>query len=119
MGFGGQTSEWGKYWIQNTIKLNPTHVIICFSINDHNSKSVSTGYDINPENQWANLPVADGGVNGRVLTVEKWLNNIKWMCDKFINAGVKPIVILPPQTASFNQADSMRATQLQSIIEGF
>lgn len=119
MGFGGQTSEWGKYWIQNTIKLNPTHVVICFSINDYNSQSVTTGYDINPENQWANLPVADGGVNGRVLTVEKWLNNIKWMCDKFIEAGVKPIVILPPQTASFSKTDGMRSGMLQTIIEGF
>lgn len=119
MAKGGQTSEWGKYWIQNMINLNPTHVFISFAINDHNSKDIADGYDFSPTDQWVNLPVASGGINGRVLTTEKWLENINWICDKFVNVGIKPIVILPPQTAAFSRTQGMRMTQLNMIYEGF
>lgn len=119
MGKGGQTSEWGKYWIQNTINLNPSHVIISFAINDHNSKDIADGYDFSPTDQWVNLPVASGGINGRVLTTEKYIENMKWICDKFANAGIKPIVLLPPQTAAFSRTQGMRMTQLNQMYEGF
>lgn len=119
MGKGGQTSEWGKYWIKNTIDLAPTHVIISFAINDHNSKDITEGYDFSPTDQWTNLSVSSGGVNGRVLTTEKYIENMKWICDKFASVGIKPIVLLPPQTAAFSRTQGMRMTQLNLMYEGF
>lgn len=119
MGKGGQTTEWGKYWIQNTINLNPTHVVISFAINDQNSKDIADGYDFSPTDQWVNLPVASGGINGRVLTTEKYIENMKWICSRFLAAGIKPIVLLPPQTASFARTQGMRMTQLNQMYEGF
>ncbi len=36
VGFGGQTSRWGKYWIDAILTMNPkpTHCILCFYINE-------------------------------------------------------------------------------------
>lgn len=123
MGFGGQTSRWGKYWVNTIIALEPkpTHCVLCFYINDNNgiNNSSATAYDFDPNNMFVNKTVANGGISGRVESYEEWESNIKWLCDKLVANGIKPIVIMPSQTASTSQAQNIRSGQLDRIVDGF
>ncbi|MFN4108567.1 MAG: hypothetical protein ACK4GH_04975 [Acinetobacter johnsonii] len=123
MGFGGQTSRWGKYWVNTIIALEPkpTHCILCFYINDNNgiNNVAATAYDFDPNNMFVNKTVANGGISGRVESYEEWESNTKWLCDKLAANGIKPIVIMPSQTASASQAQAIRSGQLDRIVDGF
>lgn len=123
MGFGGQTSRWGKYWVNTIIALEPkpTHCILCFYINDSNgiNNSSATAYDFDPNNMFVNKTVTNGGISGRIQSYEEWESNIKWLCEKLSANGIKPIVIMPSQTASASQAQAIRSGQLDRIASGF
>lgn len=123
MGFGGQTSRWGKYWVNTIINLDPkpTHCVLCFYINDNNgiNNSAATAYDFDPINMFVNKTVANGGISGRVQTYDEWESNMKLLCEKLIANGIKPIVIMPSQTASTSQAQAIRSGQLDRLTDGF
>ena len=123
MGFGGQTSKWGKYWVNTIISLDPkpTHCVICFYINDLNSAAnpSNTFYDFDPNNMFLNKSVTNGGVYGRIADENEWKTNIKWLCSKLAANGIKPIVIMPSHTASDSQAQAIRAKQLPKLASGF
>lgn len=123
MGFGGQTSRWGKYWVNTIIALEPkpTHCVLCFYINDRNGIETPslTAYDFDPSNMFVNKTVASGGVDGRVRTYDEWEANIEWLCEKLSANGIKPIVIMPSQTASASQAQVIRSGQLDRLADGF
>lgn len=123
MGFGGQTSRWGKYWVNTIIALEPkpTHCVLCFYINDNNgiNNSSATAYDFDPNNMFVNKTVANGGISGRVQSYEEWEANIKWLCEKLIANGIKPIVIMPSQTGSATQAQAIRSGELDRVADGF
>ena len=123
MGFGGQTSRWGKYWVNTILNLDPkpTHCVLCFYINDRNgvvNPSV-TAYDFDPVDMFVNKTVASGGISGRVESYDEWESNLKWLCEKLSANGIKPIVIMPSQTAVSNQAQGIRSGQLDRIADGF
>ena len=122
MGFGGQTSRWGKYWVNTILNLDPkpTHCVLCFYINDRNgvvNPSV-TAYDFDPVDMFVNKTVASGGISGRVESYDEWESNLKWLCEKLSANGIKPIVIMPSQTAVSNQAQGIRSGQLDRIADG-
>lgn len=123
MGFGGQTSRWGKYWINKIFALEPkpTHCILCFYINDNNgiNNAAATAYDFDSQNMFVNKTVANGGIDGRVRTYDEWEANMKWLCEKLIANGIKPIVIMPSQTGSEAQAQTIRSGELDKIADGF
>lgn len=123
MGFGGQTSRWGKYWVNTIIALEPkpTHCVLCFYINDSNgiNNSSATAYDFDPNNMFVNKTVTNGGISGRIQSYEEWESNIKWLCEKLSANGIKPIVMMPSQTASTSQAQAIRSGQLDRIVGGF
>lgn len=123
MGFGGQTSRWGKYWVNTIIALNPkpTHCVVCFYINDSNSigNPSNTFYDFDPNDMFVNKPESSGGINGRTASYDEWLDNIEFICDRLIASGIKPIVMMPSQTASVSQAQVIRASQLNKVATGF
>jgi hypothetical protein len=123
MGFGGQTSRWGKYWVNTIIALEPkpTHCILCFYINDNNgiNNAAATAYDFDPQSMFVNKTVANGGVDGRVRTYDEWEANMKWLCEKLSANGIKPIVIMPSQTASASQAQAIRSGELDRLADGF
>ena len=124
MGKGGTTSAWGLYWVSSIIALypKPTHCVINFGINDHNSNIYSAGvdtpYDFDPANQWAFKTLSTGGVAGR-CTYDQWFANMKAICERLIAAGIKPVVIMPAWTASNAQAASIRDKELARIGAGF
>lgn len=68
---------------------------------------------------FVNQTVANGGISGRVQSYEEWEANIKWLCEKLIANGIKPIVIMPSQTASATQAQAIRSGQLDRLADGF
>lgn len=123
MGFGGQTSRWGKYWINKILALEPkpTHCILCFYINDNNgiNNAAATAYDFDPQNMFANKTVANGGISGRVESYDEWESNIKWLCEKLTANGIKTIVLMPSQTAAEAQSQQIRTGQLDRIVDGF
>jgi len=123
MGFGGQTSRWGKYWVNTIINLNPkpTHCVLCFYINDANSVGAPSNnfYDFDPVNMFTNKPESEGGINGKIPSYDEWESNIKWLCDKLVANGIKPIVIMPSQTGSATQAQEIRSSELDRLAEGF
>ncbi|WP_180030891.1 hypothetical protein [Acinetobacter sp. YH12245] len=123
MGFGGQTSRWGKYWVNTIINLDPkpTHCVLCFYINDANSVAAPENniYDFDPVNMFANKLATEGGVSGKISSYDEWEANIKWLCDKLIENGIKPIVIMPSQTAAPSQAQRIRIGQLDRLADGF
>lgn len=123
MGFGGQTSRWGKYWVNTIITLEPkpTHCVLCFYINDRNGIETpsATAYDFDPSNMFINKTVVGGGVDGRVRTYDEWESNLKWLCEKLSANGIKPIVIMPSHTAAASQAQGIRQNQLGRIADGF
>ncbi|MDH2667300.1 hypothetical protein QDR98_15330 [Acinetobacter baumannii] len=123
VGLGGQTSRWGKYWIDAILTMNPkpTHCVLCFYINDNNSiaNPSNNAYDIDPALMFANKAETAGGVNGKIASYSEWETNMKWLCDKLTANGIKPIVIMPSQTASSTQAQAIRAGQLDRIASGF
>lgn len=123
MGFGGQTSRWGKYWVNTIIALEPkpTHCVLCFYINDANSVGAPSNnfYDFDPVNMFANKPESNGGINGKIPSYDEWEANIKWLCDKLVANGIKPIVIMPSQTGSATQAQAIRSGELDRIADGF
>ena len=123
MGFGGQTSRWGKYWVNTIINLDPkpTHCVLCFYINDANSIAAPTNnlYDFDPNNMFLNVPESSGGVNGKIPSYDAWEANIKWLCEKLSENGIKPIVIMPSQTGSATQAQAIRSGELDRLADGF
>ena len=123
MGFGGQTSRWGKYWVNAIINLDPkpTHCVLCFYINDANSVGAPSNnfYDFDPVNMFTNKPESTGGINGKIPSYDEWEANIKWLCDKLAANGIKPIVIMPSQTGSATQAQAIRRGQLDRLTDGF
>ncbi|QJR01140.1 SGNH/GDSL hydrolase family protein [Sphingobium yanoikuyae] len=126
MGKSGTTSAWGLYWVKSIIALNPkpTHCIVNFAINDGNSASYMNdpaylyNWDFSPTNQWNFLPKSSGGLEGRV-TYEGWLANMKAICAALSAAGIKPIVLMPPHTASPNQSQTIRDNMLTRLVRGF
>lgn len=123
VGFGGQTSRWGKYWVDAVLGMTPkpTHCVLCFYINDSNGidKPAVTAYDFDPDSMFVNKTVANGGISGRVQSYDEWESNIKWLCEKLSANGIKPIVIMPSQTAATAQAQAIRSGQLDRIADGF
>lgn len=123
MGFGGQTSRWGKYWVNTIIALEPkpTHCVLCFYINDNNgiNNSSATAYDFDPQSIFVNKTVANGGVSGRVQSYDEWESNIKWLCEKLTANGIKPIVLMPSQTAAEAQSQQIKTGQLDRVADGF
>lgn len=123
MGFGGQTSRWGKYWVNTIIALSPkpSHCVLCFYINDNNgiNNTAATAYDFDPQNMFVNKTVANGGISGRVASYDEWEANMKWLCNKLVENGIKPILLMPSQTASGSQAQAIRSGQLDRIADGF
>ena len=68
---------------------------------------------------FVNKTVAIGGISGRVESYDEWESNLKWLCKKLSANGIKPIVIMPSQTAASNQAQGIRSGQLDRIADGF
>lgn len=125
MGRGGQTSAWGKYWIDKMIALTPklTKCVLCFGINDNNSAGAfasdsDSAYDFSPTNQWLNLVKSAGGRKGSVSN-DLWFANLQFMCERLIAAGIKPVVLMPMHTASTSQAQSIRDNFLNKMACGF
>lgn len=123
VGFGGQTSRWGKFWVEAILTMNPkpTHCVLCFYINDNNSiaNPTNNAYDIDPSLMFSNKSETSGGVNGKIPNYAEWEVNIKWLSDKLLSNGIKPIIIMPSQTASATQAQAIRSNQLDRIASGF
>jgi len=123
---GGQTTRWAKNWIDAALTMTPkpTHCIINFGINDNNgidatSEPLLSAYDFDPNLMFLNQRVVDGGVDGRTRSYAEWEANIKWLCEKLIANGIKPIVIMPSQTGSATQAQAIRSGELDKIADGF
>lgn len=123
VGLGGQTSRWGKYWIDAVLSMSPkpTHCVVCFYINDNNSiaKPSNNTYDFDPNLMFSNKPETSGGVNGKISNYTEWETNVKFISDKLLANGIKPIIIMPSQTASATQAQAIRSGQLDRIASGF
>ena len=123
MGFGGQTSRWGKYWVDKILALTPkpTHCVICFYINDNNgiNNSSATAYDFSPTDMWTNVTVANGGIDGRVRDYNEWESNLQYIVNRLVAANIKPIIIMPSQTASVSQAQAIRSGELDKLADGF
>ncbi|WP_180031638.1 hypothetical protein [Acinetobacter sp. YH12245] len=123
MGLGGQTSKWGKYWLDEVLNMpkKPTHCVICFYINDRGSieNPSWTTYDFDPELMFSNKTVANGGVSGRLESYEQWEKTVKFISDKCISNGIKPIIFMPSQTASNGQTHGIRLNQLSRLADGF
>ncbi len=68
---------------------------------------------------FANKAETSGGVNGKIPSYAEWEANIKWLSDKLLANGIKPIIIMPSQTASATQAQAIRSGQLDRIASGF
>ncbi|MDH2664586.1 hypothetical protein QDR98_01150 [Acinetobacter baumannii] len=123
MGFGGQTSRWGKYWVHKIPDLTPkpTHCIINFGINDINSMSVPTNdfYDFDPVNMFLNKPESQGGINGRTASVEEYIQNLIDICNSLTSQSIKVILMMPCQTASDAQAQQIRDLLLNRLAAGF
>lgn len=123
MGFGGQTSRWGKYWVGKILSLNPkpTHCVLCFYINDNNSIAApsNNSYDFDSVNMFINKPESEGGLNGKIPSYDEWEINMKWLSDKLVENGIKPIVIMPSQTGSATQAQAIRSGELDRLADGF
>ena len=123
VGFGGQTSRWGKYWIDAILTMNPkpTHCVLCFYINDNNSigNPSNNFYDFNPTLMFSNKPESEGGTNGKIPSYAEWETNLKFISDKLAANGIKPIILMPSQTASATQAQAIRSGQLDRIASGF
>lgn len=125
MGRGGMTSEWGRYWVKEIVKLDPkpTHCLLHFAINDHNSVDEAAGatpsvYDFSPTDMWAALLSSSGGVFGSV-SYERWFSNMQWICDYLAKNGIKPVVLMPPITASASQTQTMQQKMTTRIAAGF
>lgn len=123
VGLGGQTSRWGKYWVDAVLSMSPkpTHCVVCFYINDNNSiaNPSNNTYDFDPSLMFSNKPETSGGVNGKIPNYAEWETNVKFICDKLLANGIKPIIIMPSQTASATQAQAIRSGQLDRIASGF
>ncbi|MFV7500478.1 hypothetical protein [Acinetobacter pittii] len=123
MGFGGQTSRWGKYWMHKIAQLNPkpNFCVINFGINDLNSVANPSNnfYDFDPVNMFLNKPETSGGINGKISSHAEWEQNLISICNYMISKGIKPIVLMPTQTASVSQSQGARLYQLNRIASGF
>lgn len=127
MGKSGTTTEWGKYWISKILELSPrpTHCVINFAINDYNSQATfdstpnaDSAFDFDPANMWAFKVKSAGGKQGMVNN-DIWFANLQYMCNRLLAAGIKPIVLMPPHTASPSQAQGIRDKLLCKIGAGF
>lgn len=123
MGFGGQTSRWGKYWMYKIAQLNPkpNFCVINFGINDLNSvaKPSNNFYDFDPVNMFLNKLETSGGINGKISSYAEWEQNLISICNYMISKGIKPILLMPTQTASVSQSQGARLYQLNRIASGF
>ncbi|MFA9203639.1 MAG: hypothetical protein ACEQSD_06550, partial [Flavobacteriales bacterium] len=123
MGFGGQTSAWGKNWVGKILSLNPkpTHCIICFYVNDNNSigSPSATAYDFDPVDMFLNKTVASGGISGRITDSAAWKSNLLYIVNRLTASGIKPIILIPSQTASSSQSQSIRSLLLDNLAVGF
>lgn len=121
--FGGQTTRWGKYWLDAAITMSPkpTHCIINFGINDNNSigNPSNTFYDFDPALMFSNKPASSGGVNGRTANFDEWESNLKTIAEKCVLSGVKPVIMMPSHTASVSQSQSIRQNELVRLADGF
>lgn len=123
VGFGGQTSRWGKYWIDAILTMSPkpTHCVLCFYINDNNSiaNPSNNTYDFDSNKMFESKPASEGGINGKIPSYTEWETNLKYLSDKLLDNGIKPIIIMPSQTGSATQAQAIRSGQLDRIADGF
>lgn len=126
MGKGSTTSAWGRHNVKSIIALNPKPLVcfVNFAINDTNSVLAFTNnpaadspYDFDPNNMWAFKTKSTGGIEGRV-SYDIWLENMIAICIDLIRAGIKPIILMPPHTASSSQAQNMRDFMLARIARG-
>ncbi|AYA02334.1 SGNH/GDSL hydrolase family protein [Acinetobacter sp. WCHAc010034] len=121
--FGGQTTRWGKYWLDAVLTMSPkpTHCVINFGINDNNSigNPSNTFYDFDPEKMFANKAESLGGINGRTASFNEWELNLKWIAERCLANGVKPVIMMPAHTASTAQAQSIRQNELVRLADGF
>lgn len=121
--FGGQTTRWGKYWLDAVLTMSPkpTHCVINFGINDNNSlgNPSNTFYDFDPEKMFANKAESSGGINGRTASFDEWELNLKFIAEKCVAHGVKPVIMMPSHTASTAQAQSIRQNELVRLADGF
>ncbi|QRF55313.1 hypothetical protein [Variovorax paradoxus] len=125
MSKGGQTSEWGLYWADKILELRPkvTHCFTNFAINDSNSRTAydadtDSAYDFDPVNMWVNKVKSAGGKKGSTNDT-RWYSNTQAICDRLSKAGIKPVVLMPPSTASTSQTQSIRSNLLHKIARGF
>ncbi|OOW07690.1 hypothetical protein, partial [Acinetobacter sp. MF4640] len=86
---------------------------------DATSEPLLSAYDFDPNLMFLNKRVVDGGVDGRTRSYAEWEINMKWLSDKLVENGIKPIVIMPSQTGSASQAQAIRSGQLDRIVDGF
>lgn len=112
---GGMTSAWGRYWVDKIIEDRLTHCIVHFGINDFNGRNnvatnTPSACDFSPANLWSSQSSAVGGVFGSV-SPEQWRENIIFICRRLVAAGIKPIALGMPFTASAAQTQ----TSLQVI----
>jgi lysophospholipase L1-like esterase len=101
-GRGGMTSEYGRFWVDKQIinwEKKPDYCIILFSLNDYNSRNsfgVASVYDFQTLDPWSgDSPLKLGAVN-----MDRYIDNIKYISDKLLKAGIKPIIITPPIVSS-------------------
>jgi len=121
---GGFTSAWGKYWIGQLIQIvNPTKVIVNFSINDYNSRTnvdamTSSAYDFDSSSIFAAKTYANGGVFGST-TKEQYKNNMTAIIDVCKKNGAQAVLLSPPVTASSAQAQGLLEYNRDMYLKGF
>jgi len=106
---GGQTSTWGKYWLdQQVLQLpkKPDYCVVNFAINDANSydkfaASSSSVYDFDPNDPNIRLPFNSGGIFASV-DQNLWYNNMISIIETLIENGIKPVVMMPPKLSGIN-----------------
>jgi hypothetical protein len=125
MGFGGQTSAWGRYWVNGIAALSPkpTHCVVNFCINDYVSSSAAdtstdTAYDFDPANQWVDKYQSVGGMRGATSPSE-WYANIQYIATTLMAAGIRPIIMMPPWVAQTAWISDFQKLYLARLATGF
>jgi hypothetical protein len=125
MGFGGQTSAWGRYWVNGIAALSPkpTHCVVNFCINDYVSSpaadtSSDTIYDFDPANQWTDKVQSLGGMRGATSPAE-WYANIQYIATTLMAAGIRPVIMMPSWVANTPWISDFQKLYLARLSTGF
>lgn len=109
-GRGGMTTKWGGRWIrQEILNMNPrpSHVIINFRINDHNSfGSSSTAWNFSSSGAYDVGTDVFGGISNG----DEWNDSLQVMKQLLINNNIVPIFIEDHTTGSNSQQISQMDT---------